>query len=168
MEKISLPILNLKAIRLLILLEIINILIIIVTVVIIDNFIPVVCIFGLLLFVCLIVHIYLQINKIGYIVFSSESVNIISKKINCEIEWGNIKGIYYNSIKEFFPGLEHFTIDIVFKYNGNIHTINSMIGQIKSYKKTYKKIIQFIPLDIIEENEFMIYRNIIEKKKKSL
>ena len=69
--------------------------------------------------------------------------------------------------ESLFPGLEHFTIDIVFKYKGNICFLNSLVGEVKANKKTYKKVISFIPLYMFEENEFIIYRNIVEKMGKN-
>jgi hypothetical protein len=164
LKKVTLKVLDLRSIRLLFVFQIILLIFIVVVVSYIGIFNPGTYIFSLLFIVCLLIQIYLK-NKGGCVIITSNSVEIISKKLNKKVTWNDVKGIYYNSIEYMFPELKQGTMDLFLFVDGEVYDVDSTLGNIKVNKKQYEEIVSIIPKECFEQNEFLIYRSLAEKIK---
>lgn len=121
-------------------------------------------IFFPLLLVCISLQLLFYFVPNGKVIFDSIGITIITKHTNDRIDWEDVKQIYYRPFGEFFPFLDHFTLDLWIKIDGKTIDFDTKFGSIKIYEKEYLDIISFIPRYILDVNDFMIYRNIIEKE----
>ncbi|MDE6655937.1 MAG: hypothetical protein K2J85_02985 [Anaeroplasmataceae bacterium] len=160
---------NLKLIRLQALIQIVTIIIIIVSLAL--------CIcwgFSVLVYISIsfflvesIFQMYFILSSKGEIFFNTNGVEIKNKKLHKFVNWNAVKGIYYNSFAEIFPFLNHCTLELWIESDGKTVLVDEEIGDIKCTKKRYRQIVSLIPYDLIEENDFLLYRNIVEKQKKA-
>ena len=153
-----------KAIRLLTIFDIGLIVICIIAYMPLGFFNPATYMFGSLLIVCLILQFVLYFVPKGKIKFDSTEITIESKYLNTKISWEEVNHIYFNSFSYIFIFLRHYTMDLSINVNGKMIDIED-VGDVKIYKQEYKEIISFIPRSVLDNNEFMIYRNQIEREK---
>ena len=164
MNKVEKKIRDIKAIRILFIFDIVIVLILFTAFFHLGFFSPVTYIFCPLLLICILLQLLLNFNPKGKIIFDASGVTIITKLTNTNIYWDNIKCIYYNSFSEIFPLLNHFTIELWFKLDDEIIDFDAKFGNIRISKNEYLNIISFIPRHILDVNELMVYRNIVEKQ----
>lgn len=107
---------------------------------------------------------YIKYSK-GEVQFDKNGVEIKKNKFQTFVNWNAVKGVYYNSFGDIFPLLNHCTLELWIEYDGKTIVIDNEIGNIKCTKKKYKQIVSLIPYDILEENEFLLYRSLGEKHK---
>ncbi len=165
MSSIQLKMYNLKLIRLQTLIQIVTIIIITVSLGVcigwglssVIVYIPI-----SLFLIESIFQIYFILSSKGEIHFNTNGVEIKNKKLHKFVNWNAVKGIYYNSFAEIFPLLNHCTLELWIEVDGKTILVDYEIGDIKCTKKRYRQIISLIPYDLIEENEFLLYRNIVE------
>ena len=165
MKKIEKKIRDVKAIRLLFIFDFVIVLILFISFLHLGFFSPVTYIFFPLLLICILLQLLLNFIPKGKITFDASGVTIITKHTNVNIYWDKIKCIYYNSFSEIFPLLNHFTIELCFKLNDEIIELDKKFGNIRIFKNEYLNIVSFIPRHILDVNDLMIYRNIVEKQK---
>ena len=165
MRKVEKNIRDMKSIRILFIFDFVIILILLISFFHLGFFSPVTYIFLTLLLICISLQLLLNFIPKGKIIFDASGVTIITKHMNTNIYWDEIKCIYYNSFSEIFPLLNHFTIELWYKLDNEIIEFDKKFGNIKIYKHEYLNIIAFIPRHILDANELMIYRNTIEKQK---
>ena len=156
---------DIKSMRVLFIFDYIIILVLIISAFNLGFFSPVTYIFVPLLFICVLFQLLLYFVPKGKVTFDSSGVKIVAAHTNAIICWNNVKCIYYNSFFEFFPLLNHFTIDLLLKVGNEIIDFSKCFGDILVHKKEYLNIISCIPRHILCDNDFMIYKNITEKRK---
>lgn len=165
MKKVEKKIRDIISIRILFIFDFVILLILFATSFYLGFFSLVTYIFLPILLVCISLQFVLFFKPNGKVIFDLSGVTIITKNTSVSIYWDNVKCIYYNSILEIFPLLKHFTIELLIKLDDEIIDFNKNFGNIIIFKDEYLNIISFIPHHVLDINEFMIYRNIIEKKK---
>ncbi len=80
-----------------------------------------------------------------------------------EITWENIVGIHYSNLWFIFMPNELVTIIKIDKKTvvfSDLYDVNIHIS-----KRKYKKVIKLIPKQYLEKNDFLIYPNIVSRKK---
>ena len=60
--------------------------------------------------------------------------------------------------------MNQYTIDLSIRIDGKMVELDSEIGEVIVNKAEYLRIISFIPRQLLEINDMMIYRNFIEKQ----
>ncbi len=125
-------------------------------------------IFGGIFLIELLFQIGFILSSKGTALFNDKGVEIKKRKFHKFYKWEFVKGLFYNSIGEFFPLLNHLTLELWVEDDGKVMLVNDNYGGIKCTKKKYKQIISLIPIEVLEKNEFMLYRNIVEKQKYNL
>ena len=165
MGKVEKKIKDIKSIRILFIFDFIIILILVISFFGLGFFSPAIYIFSSLLLICILFQLLLCFIPKGKVIFDFNGITIITRHINTIVSWSEVKGIYYNSFSEILPLLNHFTIDLWIKLEDELIDFDNKFGNIKIYKKEYLNIISYIPRHIFEINEFIIYRNIVEKEK---
>lgn len=125
-------------------------------------------IFGGIFLIETLLQIGFILSSKGTALFNEKGVEIKKRKFHKFYKWEFVKGLFYNSIGEFFPLLNHLTLELLVEDDGKVMLVNDNYGGIKCTKKKYKQIISLIPIEILEKNEFMLYRNIVEKQKYNL
>ena len=68
-------------------------------------------------------------------------------------------------MKYIFPELKPGTLDLFLLIDGEVCDVDSKLGNIKISKKQYTDIVSLIPIEYLEQNEFLIYRSLAEKMK---
>ena len=68
-------------------------------------------------------------------------------------------------MKYIFPELKQGTLDLFLLIDGEVCDVDSKLGNIKISKKQYTDIVSLIPIEYLEQNEFLIYRSLAEKMK---
>lgn len=165
MRKVEKKIRDMKSIRILFIFDFVIILILLISLFHLGFFSPVTYIFLPLLLICISLQLLLNFIPRGKIIFDASGVTIITKRINTNVYWDKIKCIYYNSFSEIFPLLNHFTLELWFKLDEEVVEFDKKFGNIRIFKDEYLNIISFIPRHILDVNDLMIYRNIMEKQK---
>ena len=165
MRKVEKKIIDMKSIRILFIFDFVIILVLFISFFHLGFFSPVTYIFLLLLLICISLQLLLNFIPKGKIIFDASGVTIITKHMNTNVYWDKIKCIYYNSFSEIFPLLNHFTIELWFKLDDEIIEFDKKFGNIRIFKQEYLNIISFIPRHILDVNDLMVYRNIMEKQK---
>lgn len=167
MKKVKKKIRNVRSIRMLFIFDYVIMLALAVSFFYLGFFSLVTYIFLALLTVCISLQLILHFVPKGELVFDVSGITIITKKTNIFVCWNDVKHIYYNSFSEWFPLLSHCTIDMRMIINGEIIDFDERYGNINISKEEYMNIVSFIPKNILESNDWMIYKNIVEKENNS-
>ena len=118
-----------KSIRILFIFDFVIILILLISFFHLGFFSPVTYIFLTLLLICISLQLLLNFIPKGKIIFDASGVTIITKHMNTNIYWDEIKCIYYNSFSEIFPLLNHFTIELWYKLDNEIIEFDKKFGK---------------------------------------
>ena len=168
MRKVEKNIRDMKSIRILFIFDFVIILILLISFFHLGFFSTVTYIFLPLLLICISLQLLLNFIPKGKIIFDASGVTIITKRMNANVCWDKIKCIYYNSFSQIFPLLNHFTLELWFKLDEEVVEFDKKFGNIRIFKDEYLNIISFIPRHILDVNDLMIYRNIMEKQKTNI
>ena len=164
MEKVEKKIRDEKSIRILFIFDFVLIFVVLIPSFHFGFFSPITYIFLPILLICVSLQLILHFVPKGRIRFDSSGITIITKNINTNVAWNDVRNIYYNSFADGFLSLNHYTIDLSIRIDGKMVELDSEIGGVIVNKAEYLRIISFIPRQILEVNDMMIYRNFIEKQ----
>ncbi len=165
MRKVEKKIRDIKSIRILFIFDFVIILVLIISFFHLGFLSTATYIFLPILLACISLQFVLHFIPKGKVIFDLSGVTIITKNRSINIYWDKVKCIYYNSFSEMFPFLNHFTIELWLKVDDEIIDFTEKFGYVRIFKNEYLNVISFIPHHILESNDLMIYRNIIEKQK---
>ena len=112
--------------------------------------------------VILTIQIAIFISSYGRVCFSCDGI-ILSGKYKDEIKWNCVKCLYYCNL--FIIG-ECNSLELIIDENGKfISPFKEEMLCIHCSKKNYGRIINLVPKEIIEANDFIFYPNMYLRKK---
>lgn len=164
MEKVEKKIRDEKSIRILFIFDFVLVLAVLIPSYHFGFLSPITYIFLPILLICVSLQLVLYFVPKGRIRFDSSGITIITKNINTTVAWNDVRHIYYNSFADGFLLLNQYTIDLSIRIDGKMVELDSEIGEVIVNKAEYLRIISFIPRQLLEINDMMIYRNFIEKQ----